>query len=92
MGSSCKLSPDMSAEKTFSVVVEPIRTVYVDSNDETVALRIAMHVQQLAGEVVGVAHAEPPNIERRTVDPDSLDTPQEFEGTKYWVVSRESAK
>jgi hypothetical protein len=48
--------------------------------------------RQLAGEIVGVTDAEPPKIERRMVAPNSLDTPQEFQGTKYWVVSRESAK
>jgi hypothetical protein len=82
----------MSAEGSFSVIVEPIRTVYVDTDDEAVALKIAMHVRQFAGEVVGVASTEPPKIERRMADPNLLDTPQEYEGTKYWVVSRGSAK
>ena len=46
-----------------------------------------MHVRQLAGEVAGVTSAEPPKIERRMADPNLLDTRQEYEGTKYWVVS-----
>ena len=66
--------------------------MYVDTNDEAVALKVAMHVRQLAGEVVGVTYTEPPKIERRMADPNSLNTPQQYEGTKYWVVSRKSAQ
>jgi hypothetical protein len=73
----------MPAEKSLYAVHEPDRIIYVDTDDQSVALKVA----QLSGETHKMGYAAPPRrFAQETVNPQSLGRSQEHEGTKYWVV------
>ena len=76
----------MSSEKSFYVVLEPNRTIYVDTDDQGVALKVAVRVRYLMGEIRGVGFSPTPTIERQMIDPNLLKDPQEYEGVKYWLA------
>jgi hypothetical protein len=76
----------MAEDRPYSRVQEPNRTIYVDTDDRAIALKVAIHVRRLSGEIVGATFASPPKIDRMMLDPNLLKHPQEYEGTKYWVV------
>jgi hypothetical protein len=73
----------MPAEKSLYAVHEPDRIIYVDTDDQSVALKVA----QLSGDTHKMGYAAPPRrFAQETVNPQSLGRSQEHEGTKYWVV------
>jgi hypothetical protein len=59
----------MSEEKSFYLALEPNRTIYVDTDDQAVALKIAIHVRHISGEISGVGFSRLPTMERSMFDP-----------------------
>jgi hypothetical protein len=64
---------------------DPKRIVYVDTDDVALALKIAMSVKaRLSGQI------EPswgnPTLIREMVDISLFKNPQDYQGTRYWVV------
>jgi hypothetical protein len=76
----------MSLERSFIRIADEKRTVWVDSNDEEIALYIWKLVRQEAGETID----NPPAIQHEPMDLDLLEKTQYYKrGGKevmYWVL------
>ena len=72
--------------KPIFVIREPKWSVYVDTDDEAIALIIAIAVRLRAGQIQTVDWAEKPNLIRDLVDISIFKNPQDYQGTRYWVV------
>jgi hypothetical protein len=76
----------MSAEKAFYVVRELEWTVVVDTDEESVAISVALAVRDQKGgftELESIPQAKPV---REMMDPGMLGNPQEYQGTRHWVI------
>jgi hypothetical protein len=76
----------MSIERSFIRIADEKRTIWVDSNDEEVALDLWKLVRQDAGETID----NPPAIQHEPMDLDLLEHAQYYKlGGKevtYWVL------
>jgi hypothetical protein len=76
----------MSMERSFIRIAEEKRTIWVDSNDEEIALDIWKLVRQEAGETID----NPPAIQHEPMDLNSLEHARCYKhGGKevtYWVL------
>jgi hypothetical protein len=72
--------------KAFYVIREVEWTVIVDTDNESVANFVALAVRGEKGGFTEPGSIPPPKAVRETIDPHILGDPQEYEGTKYWVI------
>jgi hypothetical protein len=77
----------MTAENSSYVGREPSRTVYVDTDDQAVALHVVVRVRQLSGEITRPTSTAPPKIDKRIANPNLLKNRREFEGLKFSVIA-----
>jgi hypothetical protein len=77
---------DEMKRKTFYVIRELEWTVVVDTDNESVANFVALAVREEKGGFTEPGTITQPKAVRETMDPDILGDPQEYEGTKYWVI------
>ena len=74
------------AEKTFYVVRELEWTVVVDTDNESVAIFVALTVREQRGGFTEPRSIPQPKPIREIIDPHILGDPQEYQGTRYWVI------
>jgi hypothetical protein len=72
----------MSSERSFIRIAEEKRTIWVDSNDEEIALDIWKLVRQEAGETID----NPPTIQQTPMELNLLKDAQYYKGVMYWVL------
>jgi hypothetical protein len=73
-------------QRTFYVIRELEWTVVVDTTNESVANLLALAVKEEKGGFTEPGSIGQPDAVRETMDPHILGDPQEYEGTKYWVI------
>ena len=76
----------MAAKKSFYVVREPEWTVVVDTDKEFDARLVALEVRMQKGEFTKAEFIAPPKPVREMLDPHLLKDPQEYQGTRYWII------
>ena len=64
---------------------EPKWSVYVDSEEEAAALLIVMNLRHRAGQIQA-GYGDKPKLSREIVDISLFKNPQDYLGTRYWVV------
>jgi hypothetical protein len=64
---------------------EPKWSVYVDSEEEAVALLIAMNLRHRPGQIQA-GYSDKPKLIREIVDISLFKNPQDYQGTRYWIV------
>jgi hypothetical protein len=72
----------MSLERSFIRIAEEKRTIWVDSNDEEIALDIWELVRQEASETID----NPPAIQHEPMDLNLLEDARCYKGVMYWVL------
>jgi hypothetical protein len=72
----------MSLERSFIRIAEEKRTIWVDSNDEEIALDIWELVRQEASETTD----NPPAIQHEPMDLNLLEDARYYKGVMYWVL------
>jgi hypothetical protein len=72
--------------KTFYVIRELEWTVVVDTANESIANFVALAVREEKGGFTEPGSIPQPEAVREMIDPHILGDPQEYEGTKYWVI------
>jgi hypothetical protein len=72
--------------KPVFVVREPKWSVYIDTDDEVLALIIALAVRLEAGQIQPAGWTEKANLIRDLIDISILKNPRIYKGTRYWVV------
>jgi hypothetical protein len=77
---------EMLAEKPFYVVREPEWTVVVDTDKEFDARLVALEVREQERVFTEPEFISPPNPVRELIDPHLLGDPQEYQGTRYWII------
>ena len=77
---------NMSMERSFIRIAEEKRTIWVDSNDEEIALDIWKLVRQEAGETID----NPPAVQHEPMDLDLLEDARYYKHggkeVEYWVL------
>jgi hypothetical protein len=77
---------DEMKPRTFYVIRELEWTVVVDTSNESVANLVALAVKEEKGGFTEPGSIVQPDAVCETLDPHILGDPQEYEGTKYWVI------
>jgi hypothetical protein len=72
--------------KPLFIAREPKWNVYVDTDDEAIALIIVMEQRHRAGQIQTVGWAKKPKLIRDMIDISIFKNPQDYRGTRYWVV------
>ncbi len=76
----------MSAAKSFYVVRESEWTIVVDTDKEFDARLVALEVREQKGEFTKPEFMSSPKPARERIDPHLLGDPQDYQGTRYWVI------
>jgi hypothetical protein len=76
----------LARRKAFYVIREVEWTVIVDTDNESVANFVALAVREEKGGFTEPGSFFQPKAVRETMDPQILGDPQEYEGTKFWVI------